>query len=384
MLDGALDIITKLVSFDTSNTEKSNDPIIQYIRSVVRDIKDVQILTVPSSYSKSSSLLVSVGPVDKPGIILSGHLDVVPAVNQNWATNPFQAVNIDGKLFGRGVSDTKGFIGTVLQWMKDLDTAKMKIPIHLVLTYDQETYAKAVWEVLPQLLRKYPLPIITVVGDATEMKIIPGHRGCFDFRLRFNRNAPLFNQPNQGMNPILCMFKVIEFLVEIANKYQNQADPSCGFDPPYTMVNIGKIQGGTAVNALAENCELGFLIRPIGSNHYEEISRDFKNYSDLLKDLTKQFPGITYEFDILAVYPPLEPEKNLKATEICLQFTELGEWNLNPFSSEGGFFSKAGIPTVLCGPGDIKYVHQANEFVELSQINKLIDFLSKMRRFIEK
>ena len=252
-----IDILSKLISFKTIS-ESTNKELAKYISEYLStyDIK-TQLF---EGNTGQFNLYAKIGPDVDGGIILSGHTDVVPTEGQKWVTNPFELVKKKNKLFGRGSCDMKGFIAVVLALIPKLKIKKLKKPLHLIFSYDEEVGCVGIQKLIPFLKKIKPKPAFCIVGEPTKMKLVNMHKGKKNFLVSFKGIESHSSLIENGVNAIDYCGELIIFLKNLQKRFIKTKNHK-KFDPPYPTINIGKINGGLAVNIIPKNCELEFEIR---------------------------------------------------------------------------------------------------------------------------
>ena len=350
-----IDILSKLISFRTIS-ELTNKELAKYISNYLAKYKvKTQLFEGnPGQFN----LYAKIGPEVDGGIILSGHTDVVPTEGQNWITNPFKLVKKKNKLFGRGSCDMKGFIAVVLALIPKLKINKLKRPLHLIFSYDEEIGCVGIQKLIPFLKKIKPKPAFCIVGEPTEMKLVNMHKGKKNFVVLFKGIESHSSLTENGVNAIDYCGELINYLKNLQKIFIKTKNHQ-KFDPPYPTINIGKIQGGLAVNIIPEQCELEFEIRDTPNLKTEKIIKEIKIF---LKKL----------------------EKNEKKKIINLALEKLKSNSISSvsFGTEAGVFNKVGFETIVCGPGSIEQAHKPNEYIEEKQLKKCDEFLTKIIDFL--
>ena len=304
-----IDILSKLISFKTIS-ELSNKKLAQYISDYLAkyNIKTQLFEGNPGQFN----LYAKIGPDVDGGIILSGHTDVVPTEGQNWLTNPFELVKKKNKLFGRGSCDMKGFIAVVLATIPKLKISKLKKPLHLIFSYDEEIGCVGIQKLIPFLKKIKPKPSFCIVGEPTEMKLVNMHKGKKNFLVSFKGIESHSSLIENGVNAIDYCAGFINFLKDL-QKILIKTKSHKKFDPPYPTINIGKIQGGLAVNIIPENCELEFEIRDTPNLNTEKIINKIKVFlKKTEKEMKEKNKKCSVNFKILNNFPPLETNEKKK------------------------------------------------------------------------
>ena len=374
-----IDILSKLVSFKTIS-ELTNKDLAKYISGYLAkyNIKTQLFEGNPGQFN----LYAKIGPDVDGGIILSGHTDVVPTEGQNWMTNPFELVKKKNKFFGRGSCDMKGFIAVVLALIPKLKITKLKKPLHLIFSYDEEIGCVGIQKLIPFLKKIKPKPVFCIVGEPTEMKLVNMHKGKKNFIVLFKGIESHSSLIENGVNAIDYCGDFINFLKNLQNKLIKTKHHK-KFDPPYPTINIGKIQGGLAVNIIPENCELEFEIRDTPNLNTEKIINEIKIFlKKNRKKMKEKNKKCSVNLKILNNFPPLETNEKKKIINLALEKLKSNSISSVSFGTEAGVFNKVGFETIVCGPGSIEQAHKPNEYIEEKQLKKCDEFLTKIIDFL--
>ena len=366
-----IDILSKLISFRTIS-ELTNKELAKYISNYLAKYKvKTQLFEGnPGQFN----LYAKIGPEVDGGIILSGHTDVVPTEGQNWITNPFKLVKKKNKLFGRGSCDMKGFIAVVLALIPKLKINKLKKPLHLIFSYDEEIGCVGIQKLIPFLEKLKPKPRFCIVGEPTEMKLVNQHKGKKNYYVGFHGLESHSSLIDQGVNSINYCSKFIEFLNMKQDKIKSKKNIK--FTPNFSTINVGKVNGGVAINIIPKKCELFFEIRDIPNFKTEILVTEIKKF---LKELENDMKSINkncfVEFTQQNDFPPLKTHDKSEIISMCLKNLKSNSINTVSFGTEAGIFNKMGFQTIVCGPGSIKQAHKPDEYIEIDQLKKCKSFL---------
>lgn len=363
-------VLKKLIGFPTVSME-SNLGLIDYAEELL-DGRGYRTARRYSENGRKANLLARIGPETKGGIALAGHTDVVPASAQDWQSDPFELVENEGRLFGRGTADMKGFIALALVAARSVDPRKMQKPLHLILTYDEEVGchgAKALQEDLQNLPGK---PRFVLIGEPTGMQLVTAHKGIQSMVMRVRGKPAHSSRPDLGANAIEFAARFMSGIARVLPK-----DSDANFNPPTATFNIGTIRGGEAVNIIPEWCNLGWEFRSLPSQDPASVHRDLRQ---LVEDIRAEMPGITVETHLVADVPGLEAGTNRDVAVDLRRLLRPPEPVVTtvPFVTEGGLFQQAGIPAVVCGPGALEQAHQPDEWVSVKEMNRCGDFLMRV------
>jgi acetylornithine deacetylase len=373
-----LEMLRRLVAFDTTSS-KSNLALIEAVRDYLAG-HGVAARLVPNADGTKANLFATIGPEGDGGVVLSAHTDVVPVDGQEWASDPFVLAERDGKLFGRGTTDMKGFIATALALVPDMVAARPRTPLHFAFSYDEEVGCLGVRPLLALLARELPNPHLAIIGEPTEMKVASAHKGVYSFQTTVVGREAHSSASHLGVSAIAAAARIVDHIYGLADALAATGARHADFDPPHTTLNVGRIDGGTARNIIARHCRFAWEIRPVPGDDAETIKSGVEAFIDgtVLPEMRKRFPGASIVTEIGARVPPLVPEEGSPAEALVLALTGQNRAGAVSFASEAGLFQEQGIPAVLCGPGSVRQAHQPDEFVELSQIAACEAFLRKL------
>jgi acetylornithine deacetylase len=372
-------MLERLVAFDTVSS-RSNLALIDYVEEYLAGYGIAARRTVDAPGTKAN-LLATLGPDRAGGIVLSGHSDVVPVEGQPWDTDPFTLRRRDGKLYGRGTSDMKGFIAVALAMVPEFLKADLKVPIHLAITYDEEVGCLGVGALLADMMRHVPQPRLAIIGEPTSMQIVNAHKGLQAFETVVTGSEAHSSQPHRGASAVMAAVELMHFLKRLADEKRDAADAECRFEPPYTTFNIAPVAGGDAVNITARDCRFVWEFRLLPGDDAEDIVARYTAFAEdeVLPALRSIAPNASIVTTPRASVPPLLPEETADAETLLRALTGLNSTGVASYATEGGLFQDAGLSTVVCGPGSIDQAHQPNEFIELSQLDACRELLLALR-----
>jgi len=375
----AIAMLGKLVAFDTTS-RGSNLALIAFVEAYLGGL-GVTSTRVPNAEGNKSNLFASIGPMVEGGIVLSGHTDVVPVDGQPWSTDPFTlTLKPDGKLYGRGSCDMKGFLALALAAAPDFLAAGLRRPIHLALSYDEEIGCLGAPDMIAEIARTLPRPALVVVGEPTSMDAVSGHKGIASFRVTVTGREAHSSLTHLGVSANMAAVKLMSSLIALSEHLERSADPASLFLPKGASLTIGQINGGTAVNILARECVFLFDLRtPPGMDPMEVLDGFFAEAEAMDAALKARAPEAGVKVEIRAVTPPLAPEHDGPAEAFARRLTgDNGPARVVAYAAEAGQFQQAGFSTVICGPGSIDQAHQPDEFVEVSQMERGAAFMARL------
>jgi acetylornithine deacetylase len=372
------EMLEKLISFNTVS-DRSNLDLIAFVEDYLAGW-GVAAQRVPDPTGEKAGLFTLIGPRTEGGAVLSAHTDVVPVAGQDWSRDPFTAWEDGGRLYGRGAADMKGFAATILAKVPDFLNAGLRVPIHIVLSYDEETGCDGARRIIPVMLEHDPRPAFVIVGEPTSMKVVTGHKGITVLRTRVTGHPVHSSQLHRGISAISVAAKLIGWLDTKTSENRSKADPDCPFEPPYTTLHCGTIAGGQAHNITAQSCEFLTDIRMLPSESAGQWRTAYRRFID-----TEALPGMlevsencSVEVEELADVPALGEEDSGLAEMLARRLTGDNARNVVVYATEGGLFQHHGLSTVVCGPGSIDQAHQPDEYIELSQLDRCAAFLDRL------
>ena len=362
------DILARLIAFDTVS-RNSNLALIKYIQDYLAGLGVEAELFFDEAGGKAN-LFATLGPRDRGGVCLSGHTDVVPVDGQNWSVPPFELSENDGRLYGRGTADMKGYIACVLAAVPAFLAQPLRVPLHLAFSYDEEVGCLGVRSLLADLARREHKPIACIIGEPTELKPVLGHKGKLAMRCQVHGAACHSAYAPQGVNAIEYAAKLINHLGEIGTRLAAPERHDPRFDPPYSTVQTGVIGGGRALNIVPAECQFDFEVRALPSDDPRQVAEQLRDYAET--ELLPKMRAVKAEADIrfseLSAYPALATDPQSEVAQLLARLSGSDEFSTVAFGTEGGLFDQAGIPTVVCGPGSMDQGHKPDEFVSVEQL----------------
>ncbi|MBM86208.1 MAG: acetylornithine deacetylase [Rhodospirillaceae bacterium] len=382
-LNQSIEWLDRLIALDTTS-RLSNLKLIEEVRAYLDGLHIPTRITQNEDGTKAN-LWATIGPEDKGGVVLSGHTDVVPVDGQNWSRDPFRMHREDGKLYGRGTADMKGFCAIALALAPKMQKRDLKTPIHFAFSYDEEVGCLGVRSLIKDVIENLPLPRAVVVGEPTSMKIIGGNKGGRAFRTTVRGVPGHSSEPQRGANSIMAAARIITFIEDLQHELANNADPDCPFDPPYTTFDLGVIEGGTAHNIIPEYTHVHWGFRGLPNDNLEALEKRILDYIDA--EITPKLQAIAAHAGVTTELrndtPPLMPDSESPAEQLIRHLTGLNESGTVAFGTEAGLFQQAGIPGVIFGPGSIQQAHQPDEFIEINQLAECLAFVEKLTDWAE-
>ena len=378
---GPLDLLERLVSFDTQSTV-SNLALVEFVAEYLSDW-GVPVVRLPNADGSKAALVATIGPGDRPGIVLSGHTDCVPVAGQAWSGDPFRLRLVENRAVGRGAVDMKGFAALALAAVPAMIEAGLATPIHILLSYDEETTCLGANDAIALFGRDLPKPRAAIVGEPTGLAVVDAHKSVATFVTRLHGLEAHSAKPNLGASAVMAAGDLLAELNRIADEMEARGDPTGRFDPPYTSVHVGRVAGGNARNILARDCTIWWEFRGLPNLDPHEIPERFGRVCERVarERLNRHgdFGRIETEWEVLV--PGLKPEPGSAAERLGLELTAATATRTVPFGTEAGHFQAAGIPAIVCGPGSIDQAHQPDEFITLEALAEGEGFV---RRVVER
>jgi acetylornithine deacetylase len=373
-----IEMLAKLVSFDTESA-KSNLPLLDFVEAYLRSWS-VPVVRVPNAEGDKAAVFATVGPQDRGGVLLSGHTDVVPVTGQEWTSDPFRLRVEGGRIFGRGTVDMKGFDALALALVPEFQAANLKTPIHIMLSYDEETTCLGVVDAIRRFGADLPMPRAVIVGEPTELAVVDAHKSVVTFLTTVRGFEAHSAKPHLGASAVMTAAELVSELNRIADELMERGDPDQRFDPPYSTVHVGTIHGGTARNIMAKNCSFHWEFRGLPSLDPAEIPTRLERFADdvALKRLNRfgNFGRIENALEVSV--PGLAPQPGSEAEALAMRLTGTNRSETVPFGTEAGHYQAAGIPTIVCGPGSIDQAHQPDEYITVEQIEAGAAFMRRL------
>lgn len=377
-------LLEKLVSFPTVSRDSNlalTDWVQDYLAS--HGIENHRQL---DETGQKASIYAHVGPLEDGGVLLSGHTDVVPVDGQNWTMDPFVVTEKDGKLYGRGTCDMKGFDALAIWALVEASKRELKRPLQIALTRDEEIGCLGAPVLIPEMLGVIPKAEAVIVGEPSSMRVVTGHKGGIGIDTHVQGFEVHSSLMHTGVSAILEAAKLIDFANTLND--QNRAKPvtelAAMFDPPWTTAHVGQLQGGTAHNITAKDCHFGFDFRCVPG---EALGDWAQVYIEKVREVEAGMQAVVPEtrievrerFDV----PPLEPEVDGPAEALARALTGDNATNVVSYGTEAGQFQREGYSAVVCGPGDIAQAHQPDEYIEISQFEAGHAFMRKLLERLE-
>jgi acetylornithine deacetylase len=374
-------MIERLISFNTVSRD-SNLGLIEWVRDYLLKLGATTRLTHDAT-GKKANLFATLGDSKKPGLILSGHTDVVPVDGQNWESDPFVATERDGKLYARGSADMKGFIGIALtqapKFIAALNENRLDAPLHYALSYDEEVGCLGVRGLIRDLEENAIRPAGCVVGEPTSMQPIIAHKGTHRFRCAVHGREAHSSYVTHGVNAIEYAARLVVFIRQIADRLAQIERRDYGFNVPYSTLSTGLIQGGIAANVVPKDCVFHFDMRTLPQASADALYQEIRSYAETLAaEMRRVDANAGIDLQWMSQTVGLAAAETDAIVQWAMQLSRNASVGKVSYGTEAGLFQKMGVPTVICGPGDIAEAHRPNEFVALDQLAQCESFMDRI------
>ncbi len=371
------EMLEKLVSFPTVSSA-TNIPLIDFVADYLAG-HGLESHRVASPCGTKQNLFALVGPNVEGGVVLSGHTDVVPVEGQDWSTDPWVVTERDGRLYGRGTCDMKGFVALALATVPRALSADLKRPLQLALTYDEETGMDGAIRLVPEMVAAMPSAEAVIVGEPSEMQVVTGHKGGLMFMTHVRGYEVHSSLLDTGVSAVMIAARLITWLEDRMAENCANADTASLFVPPYTTLHVGRVNGGTATNITAKDCSFSCDVRPLPSETSAEWMARYRAECDRLQAMMQSIhPDTGIEIELIGDIPGCRPDQALAAEALCRQLTGDNAEHVVSYGTEAGLFQDGGYSACICGPGCIDQAHQPDEFIEISQMQAGEAFLDRL------
>jgi acetylornithine deacetylase len=371
-------LLARLIGFPTVSRE-SNLDLIGFVQRYLADLGVDSELFHNADRTKAN-LFATIGPRERGGIVLSGHTDVVPVDGQAWSTDPFRLAERNGRLYGRGTADMKGFLACMLAAVPMFVERKLDVPVHLAFSYDEEVGCLGVRPMLAELEKRAHKPRLCIIGEPTELKPVLGHKGKLAMRCHVKGAACHSAYAPYGVNAIQYAARLINELENIGEELAQPQHRDERFTPPFSTVQTGVIKGGRALNIVPAECEFDFEVRSVPGFDAQSVAERIETFAhaQLLPRMRNVQADTDIRFEPLNAYPALKTEPESEAARLLALISESSDFGTVAFGTEGGLFTQAGIPTVVCGPGSMDQGHKPDEFVSVEQLERCDAMLRRL------
>jgi acetylornithine deacetylase len=372
-------LLADLIAFDTVS-DRSNLSLIAYVENYLASF-GITARRILDDSGQKASLWATIGPEHRPGLVLSGHTDVVPVAGQSWTSDPFQLVERDGRLYGRGTTDMKGFVAVCLAMVPEIRRANLSMPIHLAFSYDEEVGCVGVRPLLRELSLATTKPLGCFVGEPTQMQIVIGHKGKHAVRANFRGLACHSSLAPTGVNAVEYAAELITEIRRRATQFATQGHRDEMYDIAHTTVLTSIVQGGTALNIVPDHCTVDFEARGLGVSESKSVTDAIAAFAkaEIEPAMRKTHPGCGIDFEQILEYPALDMQPEHALVTLAKQLAGRNSHAKVSFGTEAGLFvGIAAIPAVVIGPGSIEQAHKPDEYIALSELLDCAGFIEQL------
>lgn len=364
-----LDLLERLVAFD-STSRRSNLEIIAFLRQCLDDLGAVCRLTHDDQGGKAN-LFATLGPTDRPGIMLSGHTDVVPVDGQAWSSDPFRLAERDGLLYGRGTADMKGFIALCLHLATRYADRPRREPLHFAFSYDEELGCIGVRRLIADLVTLPVRPRLCLVGEPTGLTVVAGHKSRRGYTCHVH-GRECHSALAEGVNAVEAAARLVTHIGDMQRRLKSQGPFDHAYDPPYTTLQTGIIEGGRALNIVPAECRLQFEIRALPSQDADALEAEIRRHArdHIEPEMKAAEPKAGFTIAAIDDTAGFNLPDDDPAVVFFMGLTGDNRTRRVSFGTEAGLFNQAGVPTVVCGPGSIEQAHKPDEFISRTQLAK--------------
>ena len=382
-LTRTIEILETLIAFPTISTD-SNQACVEWILNYLEPLGAKCLVT--SDTPGKANIFATIGPDVEGGLILSGHLDVVPVAGQKWSSKPFVLREEAGFLYGRGTCDMKGFIAACLTLAPEFVAADLARPVHFAFTYDEETGCAGARVLVDEMVKAGWRPSAAIIGEPSSMRIIEGHKGCCEYTVEFTGVEGHSSLPDLGVNALEYASKYVSELMRLRHELPARAPVGSRFDPYYSTVQVCMLNSGIAHNVIPNKASVGWEMRPVQKSDLDYVRSEIAKFAAnvLLPEMQAKSPEAGIEETFSSEVVGLEPESESIAAALVRHLTGGNEMDVVSFGTEAGLFQMAGVSAVICGPGSIEQAHKPDEFVSREQLSACLDMLSRVAGSLSK
>ncbi len=377
-LDDTKALLRHLIAFPTVSTD-SNLAMIGFLAERLEAV-GARVDIYGDATGTKANLFATLGPEADGGILLSGHSDVVPVADQDWTTDPFEMVERDGRLYGRGTCDMKGFIAAAVAMAPIFAERVRQRPIHFAFTHDEETGCLGA-QALAQVLRAQGTrPGIAIIGEPTSMRVIEGHKGCYEYSTHFTGLEGHGSSPDRGVNAVEYAVRYVSRLLDLKGELRSRAPANGRFEPPWTTINTGALVGGVAHNVIPGKARIDWEMRPVQNSDADFVKSNLREFcaETLLPAMRAVWPDADITTEVVGEVDGLIPTDENEARDILMELAGANAAGTVPFGTEAGIFQTLGMSAVVCGPGSIEQAHKPDEYVAIDQLRECVTMLDRL------
>lgn len=376
------EILADLVAFPSVSAD-GNRAVTDYLAQLLQ-AAGAKVEIMPDKTGLQANLFATIGPDTDDGVILSGHTDVVPVVDQPWTFDPFTMTEADGRLYGRGTCDMKGFVAACATMASEFAQRDLKRPVHFAFTHDEEIGCFGAQRLTAQLQARGFRAQSAIIGEPSLMQVIDGHKGCYEYTTHVIGLEGHGSSPDLGVNAVEYAAHLALKLACLREDLKARAPADCPFDPPHSTLNIGTLRGGQVHNIIAGTARIDWEMRPIDPDDADFVKAELAEFADGLRgQMQAVHPDADIRTDIVAEVVALIPETINPARTLAMALTGANGAGLVPFGTEAGLFQTIGIASVICGPGSIAQAHKPDEYIEIAQLGRCLDMLHRLGESLE-
>ncbi len=382
-LDRTIALLGQLVAFPSISAD-GNREVTEFLAGVLRE-SGARVQVFPDATGLQANLFATLGPDGPGGVVLSGHTDVVPVTDQVWTADPFTLVQRDGRLYGRGTCDMKGFVAACVAVAPLWARLDLKAPLHFAFTHDEETGCFGAQTLTAWMAAQGMQPAAAIIGEPTDMQIIDGHKGCNEYTTIVTGLEGHGSAPERGVNALEFAARIALHLTELRATLRDRAPRDCPFDPPFTTINIGALHAGSVANIIPGRAVLDWEMRPVQASDTGFVRDSLTRFVEtLLPRMHAIAPDATITTQIVAEIAGLVPVANNPARDLVAALTGTNSAGLVPFGTEAGLYQGIGVPSVICGPGSIAQAHKPDEYLEINQLDQCLTMLQALGARLER
>lgn len=373
-----IELLERLVGFETVSGNANLD-LVEFVAGRLRAI-GAECRILPDPQGQKANLLAWVGPADRAGLVLSGHSDVVPVAGQRWSGDPFALRRQDDRLIARGTADMKGFDAAAIALFERVDASSLRRPLILALSFDEEVGCKGAPALIETLLETLPAPLGCIVGEPTMMAPVDGHKGKVAMTVDIKGRAGHSALPHKAANAVFAAAQLIAAIAARAAELEAKGPFADGFEPSWTTLNVGRIEGGSQINIVPDRCRFEFEVRALpGTDPFDEVARVQRLVSDhVLPAMHAQADECDIRFTELLRYPGFKAPGQSMIVRSVVELTGGGEPAKVSYGTEAGLFAQSGIDVCVCGPGSIDVAHKPDEWIAIGQLERCDQFLDEL------
>ncbi|MBO9409428.1 acetylornithine deacetylase [Shimia sp. R9_1] len=371
-------LLAELIGFPTV----SSDSNLHMIRHLAERLSHcgAEIEVWHDETGTKANLFATLGPKLDGGIVLSGHCDVVPVADQDWTSDPFRMEERDGKWFGRGACDMKGFIAAAVAMASHYAALDLQRPVHFAFTYDEEIGCFGARALAETLREKGLKPAVAIIGEPTSMRIIEGHKGCYEYTTHFTGLEGHGSGPDRGVNAVEYAVRYVSKLLELKEDLQSRAPEGSRFEPPWTTINTGALVGGVAHNVIPGKARVEWEMRPVQKSDADYVKGALHQFCAhmLIPAMQLVHPDAEIKTEVIGEVDGLTPMEESEARDLVMELTGANGADVMPFGTEAGIFQGLGMSVVVCGPGSIDQAHKPDEYVSVDQVKQCLGMLERL------